>query len=336
MVIEAFAPSRIDLAGGTLDIHPLYVFEDGGLTLNLAINLLSYVRLETRDDSTFRFYSKDLSVEEEAKNLAELPLEGPFDLITRAVKFYKPSTGLNIITKNSVPKGSGLGASSSLLMALSGALNKVTGKNYSKTEIIDTGANIEAQSLKIPTGKQDYYAAVFGGLNALWFNLDGVIVCPLLKNDRALKELEEMIVLSFTGESRFSGTNNWEMTKRYIDNKGTTVENIRNIKKTAEKMRKAIAEKNFREMALLVEEEWKNRTCLAEGVSTDKIEKLIYSAKDAGSLGSKICGAGGGGCMITLTEPEYKENVVSALKNAGAEILDFSVDTEGLRIFERN
>jgi len=334
MIIEASTPARIDLAGGTLDIYPLYVFEDGAITINLAINLLSQVTIEERNDEIIEISSEDLNIGIKADDLASLDTEKELDLICKAVKYYGPEKGLNIYTKNSVPKGSGLGASSSLLMALSGALNIVTGKNYTKEQIIDLGANIEARSLKIPTGKQDYYAAIYGGLNAICFNMDKVIVKPL-GNDRIMKKLQDMIILSYTGESRFSGTNNWEMMKRYIDRKEDTHEKMRNIKYTSEKMYKAILEEDLEKLSFLIDEEWENRKKLAKGVTTERIEKLIHGAKEKGALASKICGAGGGGCMITIAPQPERNNIINILEEYGAKIIDFKINTEGLTIIER-
>jgi D-glycero-alpha-D-manno-heptose-7-phosphate kinase len=329
-MIEAFAPVRIDLSGGTLDIYPLYIFEDSGITVNIAINLLSHVQI-IPGGKTFKFYSKDMDLKVETDNLDSM-LDGNFDLIARAVKFYCPKTPMEIITNNPIPKGSGLGASSSLLMSLSGALNRLSGKGYDKTQIIDVGANIEAKSIKIPTGKQDYYAAIYGGVNAIWFKYDGVEVENLLKEEKDIKELESRLILSYTGESRFSGTNNWEMMKRYID--GKAVSSMKNIKETSEKMRVSIINKDFHYMSELMSEEWKNRKNLAEGVTTEKIEFLMESAKAGGAMAGKICGAGGGGCMVTMAEPEKKENVISSLEKAGAKVMEFSIDIEGLRVFE--
>ncbi|MEQ8223589.1 MAG: GHMP kinase [Candidatus Eremiobacterota bacterium] len=329
-MIESFAPVRIDLAGGTLDIYPLYIFEDSGITVNIAINLMSHVQI-IPGGNTFRFHSKDMNLKAETDNLNSL-FDGNFDLIARAVKFYCPESPMEIITHNPIPKGSGLGASSSLLMALSGALNRLSGKGYDKTQIIDIGANIEAKSIKIPTGKQDYYAAVYGGVNAIWFKYDGVEVEKLLKEEKDIKELEKRIILTYTGESRFSGTNNWEMMKRYID--GKAVGPMKNIKKTAEKMRLSIINKDFSSLSYILAEEWENRKNLAEGVTTEKIEFLMEKAGEAGAMASKICGAGGGGCMLSLVEPEKKEHVVSALEEGGAKVMEFSIDNEGIRVLE--
>lgn len=350
MIIEASAPTRVDLAGGTLDIFPLYVFEDGGITVNCAIDLRSYVKIKTLKSKRLSLYSKDLKSGRTFKDISSLKLGGKLDFLVRIVKFYQPQVGLEITTFNTAPLGSGLGASSSLLIALSGALNYLNlsaspvggaagrgrqrppaGKNkLSKEQIIDIGANLEAQAIEIPTGKQDYYAAMYGGINAIWFNLDGNYIEPLVVGKRALKELEERIVLSFTGISHFSGTNNWNMLKAYIDKKGNTVKSMRRIKQTTLKMRDCLKNFDLPTLGKTLEEEWENRKNLARGVTNARIDKLVLEAKKSGALSSKICGAGGGGCMISLVKKGKRKRVIEALKKNGAKILDFKVARQGL------
>ncbi|MCL5772826.1 MAG: hypothetical protein M1536_00400 [Firmicutes bacterium] len=332
MKVKTSAPTRIDLAGGTLDIYPLYIFLGGGTTVNLAINLRSYVEIEERDDDKILINSTDLNEKLEAKNIETLKPGGPLDLIARAIKFYHPKTGLTVMTKNTAPRGSGLGASSSLLMALSAALNKVADTYADLDELIHWGANIEARSLKIPTGKQDYYAAVYGGLNAIQFHEKGVEFIKVYKDEKDLGFLSDHFILSFTGISHFSGTNNWNMMKRFIDGDPQTVRNLHLIKETAVKMEEALLSRDIEKIASVLKEEWENRKGLAEGVSTPETEKIMASAHKAGAIASKLCGAGGGGCMITIADPEKREQVCAALLEAGAEILDFKADTTGIKL----
>jgi D-glycero-alpha-D-manno-heptose-7-phosphate kinase len=336
MLIEVSAPARVDLAGGTLDIHPLYVFEDGGITVNIAIELRSYVEIETRSDKKINVRSVDLNKEVSFNSLSEIKFGTPLDFILRILRFYSPSCGVDITTRNTTPLGSGLGASSSLLIALSTGLNELRGKKFSKKEIIDIGANIEAQEIEIPTGKQDYYAATYGGINAIWFNLDKNIVEKLVVKEKFIRELENRIILSFTGVSHFSGTNNWNMLKRYIDNKGTTRKNMKRIKQTALKMREALLNSDFSLISEALAEEWENRKNLAKGVSNAKIERLMKAAKEVGAEASKICGAGGGGCMITIAKEGAKNRIEENLRKNGAEILDFKIARRGCIIRKHN
>lgn len=335
MQIRAFAPSRIDLAGGTLDIHPLYLFENGGITVNMGISIGSRIRLVSRDDDGVCLISEDTGVEESAPSVDELQLGGPLDLMARIVKFYRPARGMEVYSRNDAPQGSGLGASSSLLIALSGALrgfNHAT--DLTDEHLIQYGANLEAQNIRIPTGRQDYYPALYGGLNAIWFEVAGDRFEPLGVSEKFMADLEELLILSFAGEARFSGSSNWRMLKMYIEDQGTTVQNMKMIKQTALEMRQACQDEDLGRFAELLDQEWQNRRRLAEGVSTPQIEQAMSAAREAGALASKVCGAGGGGCLITLATPGTASAVVAALEANGAKRLPYIIDQHGLTVTE--
>lgn len=330
-LLKVTCPARIDLAGGTLDVYPLYVFEDGGVTVNAAIELRSKVWMEKRKDKKIFIRSKDLRVKTMARNIRSLKPSGPLSLVARAVRFYQPKSGLNITTRNEAPKGSGLGASSSLLIALSCALNEICQSRLTKTKIIDVAANIEAQEIGIPTGKQDYYAAMYGGINALWFGLEKNVREPLGNSD-LIRKIEKSCVLSFTGISHFSGATNWDMLKAYIEKKGKTVQHMKAITATALAVHDALKKQNLSRLAKLVGQEWQNRKALAKGVTTSKVEKLMSAAKKAGAISSKLCGAGGGGCMITFCKPDDMDSVKMALTLAGADIMPLRISTQGVEM----
>lgn len=332
MKITATAPMRVDLAGGTLDIYPLYVFEGGAYTVNAAIGIRSRVVLETRNDHKIIIYSKDLDMEISVPNVDKLRPEGPLDLITRAVKYYRPDAGLTVTTENNIPKGSGLGASSTLLMALCHALIRLSGQRPDKEEVIDIGANIEAQSIKVPTGKQDYYPASYGGINAIWFGIDGVKRSSINIPGVFTRELEERTVLSFVGAPRFSGATNWNMMKAYIDNQGQTVAYLRRIKQTALKLKQALEQGRFPALAQLLREEWQDRKNLAPGVTNPQIDGIMAAIEKEGSMASKLCGAGGGGCMVTLTRKGAKARVERYLQKAGILVLPFKIERRGVMV----
>jgi D-glycero-alpha-D-manno-heptose-7-phosphate kinase len=342
MVISARAPTRIDLAGGTLDIYPLYLFLEGGVTVNMAIDLVSQVQLQTRQDQGFHLLSRDTGLEVTASTLEELPLKHELGLVSRVLRFYRSPSGLEVTTHNLAPHGSGLGASSALLIALTGALDRLNATRLSGQEMIDLGANLEAQSIGIPTGKQDHCAALFGGVNAIHFEVSGLRVESLVKEEAVLEGLERGVILSFTGVSHFSATSNWNMLKAFIENQGTTVQNLTNIKQTALRMREKLLDfelEGFTPSAVegfasLVAEEWENRKRLAEGVTNDRIEQITAAAARAGALASKVCGAGGGGCLISVAPPDKREAVIGALEGAGAKPLPYRISREGLVVTE--
>ncbi len=334
MKIKSTAPMRVDLAGGTLDIYPLYLFTEGGLTVNAAVTQMSEATVETRSDSEIHITADDLGETVSARDADSLEIGKGLDLLVRIVKFYKPSAGLNIHTRNHVPKGSGLGASSSLLIALSHAMNYVNKSGFSGEEIINFGANLEAQSIRVPTGKQDYYSATYGGISSIWFEVQGPRREETVRSGEILKELEERLVVCFAGEPRFSGTSNWRMFRAYIDGDERTVKNIGQIKRTALALRHSLMKGNLDAFGDLIGEEWENRKGLAEGVTNEEIDGMMKIASEAGAVASKICGAGGGGSMISFCKPGAKAAVEAALKSAGVTVFDCSIAREGVKVTE--
>jgi D-glycero-alpha-D-manno-heptose-7-phosphate kinase len=342
MKVSATVPTRIDLAGGTLDVYPLYLFEGGGLTVNAAIGVYSHVTVEERPDTRINIFSQDTGAQETFASLEEMQAQmgGPLDLVKKALRFYRqqsdPGCGLDITLQSEAPAGSGLGASSALLMALSSALNEIGGLGLSKDRLIDLGANIEAQAIGVPTGKQDYFPPLFGGVCSIWFDVDGHRLERLDKahdggND-LIDRLNGRLILSFTNINRFSGITNWAMLKRYVEKEGDTVAHMRRIKEVAQAMRCSLAAGDLDEFARLLAVEWQNRKSLAEGVTTPEVEAMMAAAEAAGARASKLCGAGGGGCLITYAEPENVSAVKQALAEAGATLMPFRIVSEGVHV----
>ena len=366
MRISATAPTRIDLAGGTLDVYPLYLFEDGGLTVNAAVNVYGHVTVEERPDAWIHIRSEDTGAEETFASLDEMSMGSDLDLVKKALRFYRPRRGLDITLHSEAPRGSGLGASSALLMALSSALNQTENLGLSKERLIDLGANIEAQVIGIPTGKQDYFPAMFGGVCCIRFDVDGHRLERLDEGRDLIDRLNERLILTFTNISRFSGVTNWAMLKRYIEREGDTVAHMRRIKEVAITCRQSLSahhrstecastarlsnsakltgeaspkskpgkvpRRSLDQFARLLAVEWENRKALAEGVTTPEIDAMIAAAESKGARASKLCGAGGGGCMITYAEPENVPAVKEALVNARATLMPFRIVPEGLRL----
>ncbi len=329
MIIECESPTRIDLAGGTIDIWPLYLFHEDALTINLAIDQGALTRIEVRDDKRIVIESKDRNERIEADSLEGLKDTRDLRLITKLVRFYKPDQGINLTTECRVPQGSGLGGSTSLNISINGALNYLTGETYSREEIIGIAKNIEAQVIGVPTGEQDFYPAMYGSLNAIWLKLDGIKV-ESLKAD--IRGLENRLVLCYTGLQRFSGTNNWEIMKRHIDGEEDVFNRLERIKNTAIKMRSALIERDFKKTGMLIGEEWDNRKGLSGNVSTDMIERLIHAALEKGAISAKVCGAGGGGCIVLFTEEGSKGDVEEELQKRGGRVIDFKIADEGMAI----
>ncbi len=332
MKISATVPTRIDLAGGTLDVYPLYLFEGGGLTVNAAIDVMARASLETRNDAKIVLRSVDLSYQEEIPSLGTMQFGGRLDLAKRVLHYYRPQMGLTIDIESQAPAGSGLGASSALLMALSHGLNALTERGLSSERILDVGANIEAQVIGIPTGKQDYFPPIFGGVCAMWFDVDGWTLESLSENPALIDGLNERVIVSFTGIPHHSAITNWAMLRRYIEKDGDTVARMRDIKAIASAMRECLLIPDWDRFGELLDEEWKLRKGLAEGVTTPRIDTIMAAAGSAGARASKICGAGGGGCMITAVEPDRADAVRAALSSAGAQVMPARVVAQGITL----
>jgi D-glycero-alpha-D-manno-heptose-7-phosphate kinase len=332
MIFDAAAPTRIDLAGGTLDIFPLYLLEGGALTINVAITIHTRVRLEPYSGGV-AVYSDDLGFGVEAPSAAALPIGGPLDLILRAIRYCGLPARTRVVTASEAPRSSGLGASSSLLVALLATCDRRSGRR-TRPDLIDLAAKLEAQSIRAPTGKQDYYAALHGGLNAIWFGVERETVEPLL-SPRRLAGLERHLVLAFTEEPHASGLTNWGVIRAYLDGNPGTVRGLQAIRRISQEMREALRREDLRACARLLREEWAQRRGLAAGVSTPQIERALATARRAGALAGKACGAGGGGCVVSLSPAERKSAVEQALAAEGFRVLPFRIARRGLTVVAR-
>jgi D-glycero-alpha-D-manno-heptose-7-phosphate kinase len=196
-------------------------------------------------------------------------------------------------------------------------------------DILHVAMNMECQTIRVPTGVQDYRPAMYGGIAAIELRTEGVKRVAL---DVDPRELEQRIVLAYTGEPRQSGTNNWEITKRHIDGDREVFDCFERIRDTAAAMRTALEQGDWDEVARQIAAEWNNRKRLAPGVTTPTIEDLIARAYAAGATAAKVCGAGGGGCLFCYGPPTARPAVAAALTAGGARVLDYHIEIEGLQL----
>ena len=329
--ITASAPTRIDLAGGTIDIWPLYLFHHGAQTLNAAISIRAHALVEPRSDDQIEIVSEDTGGRITARPDA-LRDDETLPLLGRLASVHRVG-GVTLRTRSESPAGAGIAGSSALNVAVCGALarwNAGSGMAVPDPEaLLVTAMNVEAQAIKVPTGLQDYRPAMYGGIAALELGPHGLVRIPLRVNP---KELERRIVLCYTGAPRNSGTNNWEIMKRHIDGDRYVFDCFERIRDTAVAMRAALEREDWEAVGHNLAEEWSNRKRLAAGVSTPQIDDLIARARAGGAQAAKVCGAGGGGCLFCLAPPDKTPAVRAALIAGGAELLDFRIETEGLRV----
>jgi D-glycero-alpha-D-manno-heptose-7-phosphate kinase len=326
--LNASAPTRIDLAGGTIDIWPLYLFHAGAQTLNVAISLRAHVHVAPRDDSRVVIRSLDTNRTVDAPHWTALAGDDELSLLARLLHFFR-ADGLTVTTRCESPAGAGIAGSSALNIAVCGAMNRWQQRGYDDEALLRIAMNVEAQAIGVPTGVQDYRPALYGGVSAVELGADGVRRVAL---DVDPAEIERRIVLAYTGAPRESGANNWEMTKRHIDGNREVFDSFERIRDTAVAMRAALARGDWPEVGRQIAVEWENRKRLAPGVTTPFIDELIRGATRAGALAAKVCGAGGGGCLFCYAEPADLASVRAALAGAGANVLDYHVETDGLRV----
>lgn len=334
MIVESIAPTRVDLAGGTIDIWPLYLLHPNASTVNFGISLYARCRIETREDDRIILESRDrkLSFETNLAQVAELVREERLELISKLVHFFKPETGFHLIAESDAPAGAGLGGSSALAIACIGALNRLVGGRYPERKFIVIAANIETTVIRVPAGFQDYYGAFYGNANCIHFRPDG-IEREALPVDA--EELERRIVICYTGEPRLSGVNNWEMFKTHIDGDPTIFQLFDSIRDSALRMRSALLANNWQEVSATMLAAYPNRKRLAPNITTPQMERLVEKALANGAEAAKVCGAGGGGCIAFICTEGMKESVERALaEEENAQVLKWKFASEGLVVRE--
>jgi D-glycero-alpha-D-manno-heptose-7-phosphate kinase len=333
--IVAHAPCRVDLAGGTLDLWPLYLFHPGAVTVNFAVNILTRCKVTRLTDDKIRLKSIDTKVEEEFRNFGELCSARKFKhpLAAHLVRFFAPDGGFEVETHSESPAGAGISGSSALMIATTAALARYTGKKLDREQIRVIAQNVEAQLIKVPTGCQDYYPALYGGVSAIHLDPDGIHHAAVRV---AAEELDRRFVLVYTGAPRKSGINNWEVFKAHINGDKKIFHNFERIGEIARAMHQALSLADWKQVAKLIREEWKLRKTNAPKISTPMIEKLIAVALRQGALAAKVCGAGGGGCVVFLTEPENREHISAAIRSYGGQVLPAIVARDGLTVSGRS
>ncbi len=317
------SPTRVDFAGGTLDIPPLFLFHQPSYTVNAAITVFTTVRIREasmQGSFSWQLISQDqhesITLDESNKNsdftghTLELPL--------RFILEYGQGKGIMEISSD-VPKGSGLGASSSLGVAIQSALEALGGTKRQPMEFIEYVKSIETQSIKVPTGYQDYLAAYYKGVNIFSFTGDGIRREPVEDED-FLQELEQHLFLVYTSP-HFSGINNWELFKRHIERDDRIVNFFSRLRDNAEGCKEAFQSKDLVRVASVMTQDWEDRKAMIPSMSTPLIDEVIIRLKNAGALGWRVCGAGGGGCILFLLSPGKYDHARAMLH-----------DMEGVRI----
>ncbi len=328
--ILATAPCRADLAGGTIDIWPLYLFHPGAMSVNVALEIRAGCKITPHSASEIALISHDMGREERFASLDDLLAAESYAhaLAAYLVRFFKPKGGFALETHSESPAGAGISGSSALMIATSAALARLTGREIDIEQIRVIAQNVEAQLIRVPTGCQDYYPAMYGGVSEVHLEIDGVRreTIPV-----SLDEMDQRFVLFYTGAPRQSGINNWEVFKQHVNGDERVVRNFDEIVVIAQAMGSALASERWQEVEKLITEEWTLRRANAPGISTPLIDMLMEVAHDNGARAAKVCGAGGGGCVIAVVEKGSRQRVENAIRQHGGQPLEFKVARDGLR-----
>ncbi|MDP8982552.1 MAG: GHMP kinase [Acidobacteriota bacterium] len=333
MKILAKAPCRVDLAGGTLDIWPLYLFHADSVTVNFAVDRYTSCTLETQPGTAITVRSLDLGIEESFASFQDLcgAKRPKLPLAAQVLRYFASPRGLLVETGSQAPAGAGISGSSALIIAMASALNRLVRRGFSLEKLREVAQNIEAQIIRVPTGAQDYYPAMYGGVSAIELGVAGLRRTALPVD---LEDFNQRIVLAYTGVPRNSGINNWEVTKAYIDGDRRVQRNFERIAAIANEMRRALERGDWPETGRLLREEWSHRRKNVPGITTSLIDHLVTVTRRQGVSGAKVCGAGGGGCVFFLVERGAKERVTRSIEKAGATVLPVRVAPEGVRLLE--
>jgi len=327
------APTRIDLAGGTLDIWPLYLFHPGALTVNCAVTRHASCVLESTPSGSRRIalVSLDSGRREQFASLAVLQRARSYrlPLLAELVKVFRPAEGFTLTTSSEAPAGAGLGGSSAMAVAICAALDQFTGAGLRREDWIHISRDVEAVVIRVPTGTQDHYPPAFGGAMAIHLAAGGerreALSCDL-------DELDRRLVLCYTGKPRQSGINNWEVFKEHIDGGKQVRKNLAQIAAVARDVREALIAGRWAELGRLVNEEWSFRRRSLPTISTPMIDRIIAGARRAGAVAGKVCGAGGGGCVALVIEPAARSSVEGVIEGVGATLLPMRVAREGVSV----
>lgn len=336
MIYRSKAPLRIGLAGGGTDVSP-YSDLYGGAILNATISLYANATIEPIEENKIILNAIDRQEEEQYEWQKELPLTGKLDLLkgiyNRIQKDYGiPQRGFRLSTFVDAPAGSGLGTSSTLVVAIIGAFTEMLRLPMGEYDMAHYAFEIERQDLKMAGGKQDQYAATFGGVNYMeFYSDDKVIVNPLRIKQQYLFELENNLLLYYTSTSRESAEIIKKQTRNVVDKKGSSIEAMHQLKEQARLMKEALLKGKLHEIGEVLNFGFQQKRLMAEGISNPLMDEIYETAIKAGATGGKISGAGGGGFMIFYCPGNAKYNVINSLERFGGRHRSYLFVEHGLK-----
>jgi D-glycero-alpha-D-manno-heptose-7-phosphate kinase len=332
MIIRAKAPLRISFAGGGTDVPP-FPAQQGGLVLNATINRYAYGTLRPREDDNIQILSHDYGLATEFGVHEPLVFDGKLDLAKAAIRRFagRESRGFDLLLHSNAPPGSGLGSSSAMMVALIGALAEFRNVPVTDYELAELAHSIEREELGIKGGRQDQYAAAFGGFNFIELEADRVIVNPLRVAPDVMLELEHNLLLCYTGTTRQSDHIIEDQTARFEQGNEDAVAGLLAQKDLAVEMKNALLQRRLRDFGELLHTAWEAKKRMSSRISNERIEELYDEARRSGAIGGKVTGAGGGGYVLLYCRYDRKHEVAERMIELGASVDEFAFEPSGLR-----
>ena len=332
MTVRARAPLRISFGGGGTDVSP-YCDERGGAVLSATIDRYAYATLVPGGDQiSVRSIDYDVSVTFDLEE--EFVYDGQLDLAKAVLGHFRElgglGGGLEVFLHNDAPPGSGLGSSSAITIALVAALAEHTRLSLDTYELAELAFRLEREDVGIKGGRQDQYASAFGGINFIEFEKDATVVNALRLRPELVYELEYNLVFAYVGGQHFSSHIIEKQIGNFERGEGEAVAAMDRIKEIALEMKRALMLGRLGEFGTLLDEGWRNKKLMAEGISNTRVDGIYEAAREAGAVGGKISGAGGGGFMFFLCSPERRFAVQDALRRRGAELVNLGFVQEGV------
>lgn len=330
-MLIARAPVRISFAGGATDF-PAYYLKYGGMVVSATIDKYFYTFVTVNDAEDIQITSSDYHTFYRHRGNEQLLWDGDLALPRAILHHFGLERSLSMFLASEIPPGTGLGSSSAVAVAIVKALSTLCDQPLTKQEVAELACQIEIEKLAMPIGRQDQYAASFGGINVIAFNREGVKVIPLEIPSATLRALERSLMLFFTGSSRNSISILTQQKESSERNEATVLDSLHAIKAMAEETRTCLEQGDLGRFGEILHRSWQHKKRLADGITTPWIDECYELALSKGALGGKITGAGGGGFLMLYCDPQHQEDVTAALEGRGLSRMDFHFDFGGARI----
>jgi len=332
-IVRAKAPLRISFGGGGTDVSP-YPEERGGAVISATIDKYAYCSLAARDDESVNVTSLDYDLVTKYPLNDKLEYDGKLDLVKAATKVMGIKNGVNLFLHSDMPPGSGLGTSSTMTVALVGALGHWLKLPFGEYDVAELAYSIERQEAGIKGGKQDQYAASFGGFNFIEFLGTTTIVNPLRVKNEILNELEYRLMLCYTGKTRLSAGIINDQVRGYTEKKEDVVRALDETKALAIAMKNALLLGQTDEFGSLLNQAWLSKKKFTPKMTDTHIDELYDVARQNGAIGGKLLGAGGGGYLLLLCEFDKRHIVAQKLEEHGGKVVNFAFEFNGLQTWE--